>query len=394
MSKALNAVLSLFIFSAPAFAGSFSLNTYSVGTVPPQQAAPLPPPPSTVNPPGVTIAEYKTEETYTFESKAKPAMQARIKALRDAGVTTLGGRVVEVDRDYSFVIDYLPTVKAGTVLPPAVLVRTYKNGAAYWLEREAEEEMKACAANLRSARLTVLDSYVYEAARDNAFAVDYLVPNRLFPTREYDVKFERYTGGQFTFESRAEKAIPSYLSMFRQAGVPALRGRAVERPDGDYAVEVEYVAKSNRFGPRPRYSVSRYDSREEFTFEKDAKAAGKAALPRFSAAGAPGLSSVVRETGRDYSFSVDFLVENIYQYNGPVPSVAVQTYSSPEVFTFESEAKKAMEEKVRSFASAGFSVVGSAVSGEIRDYIYTIDYVVKAQQGGPVYPPPPYAPAY
>jgi len=92
-------------------------------------AAPAPGYPSPVTPPGVTIANYTTDETFTFESQVKPALDARIAALQAAGVTTLGGRAVPAGNDYSFVIDYIPTVKNGAALPPAVLVETYRNGA-------------------------------------------------------------------------------------------------------------------------------------------------------------------------------------------------------------------------------------------------------------------------
>lgn len=339
--------------------------------------------PAPVTPPGVTIAVYSTDEKVTFESQAKPAMEARMNALKAAGITTLGGRVVPLDGDYSFVIDYLPTVKNGAALPPAVLVETYKNGAAYWLEKEAVEAMNACSANFRAGKLPVLSAYLYEAGSDNAFAVDYLVKNVLRPTQEYDVKFENFTGGKFTFESEAVKNIPAYLAMFKQAGVPALRGKAVARPDRDYAITVEYVVKTNKYGARPQYSVARYDSRETFTFDKEALKASKEALPAFARAGVPPLSAVVRPVDRDYSYSVDFLVGNIYQQGGVIPSAAVETYQAPETFTFESDAKKAMAEKAAAFNAGGLPVIGSAVTGEFTSFSYAIDYITKAGQPGP-----------
>lgn len=380
-------VLSALALAAPAAraAGLAELSRTDIARAP--VAAPSYPAP--VTPPGVTIANYTTDEEFTFESEVKPAMDARIAALRAAGVTTLGGRAVELGNDYSFVIEYIPTVKGNAALPPAVIVDTYKNGASYWREQDAVEAMKACAANFRAARLAVLGSYVYDEGNDSAFAVDYLQKDMLRPAQEYDVKFRKYTGGQYTFESEAEKAIPSYLALFKQAGVPAIRGKAVQRPDRDYAVEIEYVVKTGRTAPRPQYSVTRYDARAVYSFDSEAAKAGKAALPAFAQAGVAPLSSVVRPEGRDYSYSVDFLVANIYQQGGVIPSAAVQTYQAQEVFTFESEAKKALEEKIAAFNAAGLTVIGSAVSGSINDYTYALDYIAKAGQAGPVYPPPP-----
>ena len=143
--------------------------------------------PAPVTPPGVTIASYSTDETVTFESEAKPAMDARIAVLKAAGITTLGGRTVPLGNDYSFVIDYLPTVKGNAALPPAVLMETYKNGASYWLEKDADAAMKACAAAFRGAKLPVTGSSLYDAGTDHAFAVDYVVKNVLRPAQDYAV---------------------------------------------------------------------------------------------------------------------------------------------------------------------------------------------------------------
>ncbi|OGR67624.1 MAG: hypothetical protein A2081_00755 [Elusimicrobia bacterium GWC2_61_19] len=372
-------VLSVLAFSGPAFSQPFDLDSSGLADVPALKVV-EPARPAPVTPPGVIIAAYSTDEEFTFESEVKPAMDARIGALKAAGLTTLGGRVVPLGNDYSFIIDYLPTVKGAAALPPAVQVETYRNGAAYWLEKDAADEMKACAASFRAAKLPVLGSYLYAAGGDNAFAVDYLVKNVLRPAQEYDVKFENYTGGKFTFESEAVKAVPAWLAQLKAAGVPAIRGKAVQRQDGDYAVSVEYVVKTGKTGLRPQASVVRYDSRENFTFDSEALKAARAALPSFARAGLPPLSAVVRPEGRDYSFSVDFLVMNIYQQGGVIPAAAVETYQAPETFTFDTEAKKAMDEKAAAFNAAGLGVVGSAVTGSLGSFTYAIDYVTKAGQ--------------
>ncbi|MCM2268031.1 MAG: hypothetical protein NDI60_09705 [Elusimicrobiales bacterium] len=386
MFKRFAALISLFVFSSAAFARPFTLETTGAEDVP-QVQFPKPPAPAPVTPPGVTIAVYTTDEEFTFESEVKPALDARINALKAAGLTTLGGRVVPSGNDYSFAIDYVPTVKNGAALPPAVILDTYKNGAAYWRTQDAEAAMKACSANFRNAKVPVLGAYLYEEGSDNAFAVDFLQKSLLRPTQEYAVKFEKYTGGKYTFESEAQKAVPSWLALFKAAGVPAIRGKAVRREDGDYAVQVEYVTKTNSFGPRPQYAVARYESRDVFPFEKNALAAGQASLAVFSSAGVPPLSAVARKEGNDYSFSVDYLVGNIYQPGGTVPSAAIETYQAPETFTFDSEAKKALEAKKAEFNSAGLAVVGGAVSGSIGSYTYALDYIAKAGQPGPYLPP-------
>ena len=344
-----------------------------------------PAPVNPVIPPGVTIANYVTDEEFTFESQVKPAMDARIAVLKAAGITTLGGRTVPTPgNDYTFVIDYIPTVKNGSALPPAVIIDTYKNGMTYWLDADAQAAMNACAANFKNARVPVPGSYMYDAGNDSSFAVDYAVKNLLRPTPEYDVVFNNYQSGKFTFENDAKKNIGAYSAVFKAAGIPAIRGKAVQRPDGDWAVQIEYVVKNNKYGARPQFSIARYDSQEIFTFDKDALKASKERLAVFSRAGVPPVSNIVRPEGSDYSFGIDFIVGNIYQQGGVIPSVAIETYQAPETFTFDTEAKKAMEEKAAAFNAANMAVVGSRVTGSLGSFTYALDYVAKA---GNVPPP-------
>lgn len=379
--------VSALLLSSLAFSEVKNLEDISPAAIEQAEVAAVskPAPVNPVIPPGVTIANYVTDEEVTFESQAKPAMDARIAVLKAAGITTLGGRVVQTqNNNYSYVIDYLPTVKNGAALPPAVIIDTYKNGAAYWLDSEAQAAMNSAVANFKNAQVPVLGSYMFDAGSDHAFAVDYVVKNLLRPTPEYNVVFDNYQGGKFTFENDAKKNIGAYSSVFKAAGIPVIRGKAVERPDGDWAVWIEYVVKNNKFGARPQFSIARYDAQETFTFDKEALKASQARLSVFSRAGVPPVSNVVRPEGGDFSFSIDYIVGNIYQQGGVIPSVAIETYQAPETFTFDTEAKKAMEEKAAAFNAAGMGVVGSRLTGSLGSFSYAIDYVSKA-----VVPPPP-----
>ena len=130
----------LLMFSGPAFSEVKDLGDVSQSAIKGTEVAvpARPAPVSPVIPPGVTIANYSTDEVFSFESQAKPAMDARITVLKAAGITTLGGRVVPAGNDYSFVIDYIPTVKSGASLPPAVTIETYNNGETYWRSADAQ----------------------------------------------------------------------------------------------------------------------------------------------------------------------------------------------------------------------------------------------------------------
>ncbi|MEA3307318.1 MAG: hypothetical protein U9Q34_06000 [Elusimicrobiota bacterium] len=350
-------------------------------------------------PPNVKFSEYKTDEEFTFERQADAALTERIGVLKKAGITTLGGRVIEkANRDYTYIIEYLPTVKYGAALPPAIIVKTYKSGSLYWRESEAEDAMNLAIANFKNAKLGVLSSYVYEAGRDNTFAIDYAMKNVLKRTKEYDVEFRNYTGGIFTFERQAEAAIESFKALFDFAGIPVIRGKAIERADGDYSVWLEYVIKTNKYGERPQFAISRYDSQEIFSFERDALAASKEKMAVFVNAGVSPLHGFAREVDRDYSFSLDYLIENLYSYNGMTPSISIKTYQASEIFDFEREAEEALVKKVSAFNAADLVVISSKVIEVGRDYSYVLEYITKAEvNDNPYpypYPPYPYNPSH
>lgn len=336
---------------------------------------PQPPPPTPVE-----IAVYSTDEEFTFESGAKEALNERLEAFRAAGLTSLGGRVTaKPNRRHTFAIDYIPSVEQGAPLPPAALLETYKSGAVYWLERQAEEAMRSCAANFRDAGLEVLGQSLLSAGRDHSFSVVFLVGNRLRPTSRYEVRFHLFVSGKFSFESGAEAALTDYTSRFKAAGIPVIRARAVKRPDRDYAVEIQYAVRTNSYGARPLYAIGRYDARETFSFEDGALQAAVSRLPAFHSAGAPAVHYFARKENRDYSFTVEYLVRHIHQGGTSSPSAVIKTYSAAETFDFESQAKTALEEKSAAFNNAGLPVIGAKVVPSGRDYTYVLDYIAKAR---------------
>ena len=345
-----------------------------------------------VLPPEVNFVEYKTDEEYSFERQAEAALTERIAVFKKAGITSFGGRVIEKsNRDYTYIIEYLPTVKHGAALPPSVIVKTYKSGSLYWRESQAQDAMNSVVANFKNAKLSVLSSYVYEAGRDNAFAVDYTVKNVLRRTSTYDVEFKTYTGGIFSFESQAKTAIESFKALFDFAGIPVIRGKAVERVDGDYSVWLEYAVKTNKYGARSQFALARYESQEIFPFEKGALAASKEKMAIFSKAQVAPIHSFAREINRDYSFSMDYLVENLYSYSGVTPSIAIKTYQGQEIFDFEREAEAAMIKKAASFNAAGLAVISLKAIEVGRDFSYTLEYIVRAEIVDDGHHPHPYS---
>lgn len=324
------------------------------------------------------IKVYGTDEEFPFESRAEAAMRERIAAIQKAGVTTLGGTVMQKEnRDYTFVIEYLPEVERESLLPPALLIQNYENGKTYWRKSEAEAEMNFVKGNFMNAGVPIVSFWLYEKNRGNAFAVDYVAENFMRYSRTFEAAFRVYSAGNFTFESQAERAIGEFMTSLERAGIPVIRGKAVEKQNGDYAVEIEYVVKTCKYGDRPKISVGRYKGREIFPFESRALEAARKRTVVFSEAKVFPLSAMSRETGNDFSFDIDYLVEKIYHYDGVKPSATVKTYQSPAVFDFEREAEEAMEEKTEYFNSAGMTVVGRQVTEIGKDYSFVLDYIHK-----------------
>jgi hypothetical protein len=337
-------------------------------------------------PPGtgrsLEILLYETEEEWPFESRARAAMEQRLQALQRAGIKTLGGRAVRnPNHRWSFVIEYFPAIEDGGKLPAAVIVQSYTPASTYWRKQDAETALSEASTRLRQAGIHLLGGEVVDAGRDNAFTIHYLMPNRLWRGRRERANIVRWQGGRFTFESRAEAAMGEYASRFQRAGVGVIRTRAVQMPDRDWAVEVEYVNRSNEYGDKPAFQIARYDAKDTFPFDHRALAAAKALLPSFSVQGAAPLHGFARKAGRDWSFSVDYLVKNLYGRYGRVrPAVTVQTYFAAEAFTFESEAERALEAKKAAFRQAGIGVLGGRAVRSGRDWSYELDYFEPASQ--------------
>lgn len=334
--------------------------------------------------PSVEITLYETDEEFTFESGAQEALDARLAAFARAGVKTLGGRVSrKANRRWTFVIEYLPSLEPGGNAPAAVVAGRYTAPAAYWRKQDAEQALAEAVSRMSGAGLGVIGGEVVDAGRDHSFQIDYLMADRLGRGRNDRVRIDRAVVGRFTFESGAEAAMPELASRFERAGVRVLNARAVRRPDRDYSVEVEYAARANASGSRPEFSIVRYDAKETFSFDHQALAAARALLPAFAVEGAAPLHAFVREAGRDYSFSVDFFVRNLYRYGRVQPAVSVRSYRAAEVYDFERQAEAALDAKKEAFRSAGISVLGGRVVEVGRDYSYELDYFDPARAEEP-----------
>ncbi|MDE2293434.1 MAG: hypothetical protein KGL53_15240 [Elusimicrobia bacterium] len=335
-------------------------------------------PPSTPAP--VEIREYRTEETFPFQSDAEEALAQRQAAFQRAGLKTLGGRAEQTPaNDWTFVLEYLPALPPGQTAPAAVSVGRYACPGSFWPDSAAQKALAETQARLDRAGLAELGGALTPAGSNSSFTVDYLLPGSLGRAREDEADIRTWTGGRYTFESDAKQAAPALEARFTQAGAAVLRSRAVERPDHDYSLAVEYVTRTNAAGFRPSMSFAHYDSQQTFPFDSNAAAAAQASLSVFQAAGVRPVSAYSRAVGNGYSFGVDYLVGLTYRRGQSQPSLIVQTYSAPETYTFESQAKQALAAKTDAFRQAGIAVIEGRTVPAGSDYSYTLDYFTAPQ---------------
>lgn len=349
--------------------------------VPP--AGPRTPPPDTPQP--VEIARYETEEEFPFEDDARQALSEREAAFREAGLTTLGGQVVRKPNGRrTFVLEYLPALQPGGDRPAAVTVARYASGGTYWPESAAEAALADAQSRLAQAGLSVVSGAVTGSGRDHSFEISYLMPSSLRRARGERADFQRLQAGRYTFESDAEAAAPDLAQRLRAAGAGVIRARALRRPDRDWSVELEFVVRTNEFGAHPLYTLARYDAQELFPFDSRAAEAAQNRLADFAVDGVLPVGAYARKAGRDYSYSVDYLVRNSYRTGRAEPALKVVTYRAAETFTFESRAQTALEEKAEAFRAAGIPVLEGRVVPVGRDYSYTLDYLAAPARRRPV----------
>lgn len=347
---------------------------FTVGTA----DVPAPPYPYPVQPPvtpGTTIAEYSAQETYTFESDAEEAMAPRLAAFGAAGIKTLGGRAVKKDRRWSFVIEYLPQVQHAAVMPPAVILKSYESPVVYWLEREAAAAAAGARAAMSAGGLAPLAVDVHKSGKDYSFRVDYAVKDLMRRLPSYDVAIKSFDTGDYTFESDAEEAAPGLFSDMKRAGLAPIAAVPYRGADRRWRLRAEHAVRVNKGPARPSHSIDTYSPGETFTFDSGALEAAGGTVASFGSAGIKVFHRWARKENRDWRFGLDFIVRNIYSGYTVTPSVKVLTYASPETFTFESEAERALEAKKAAFDAQGLPAVGGRTFKTGRDYSFSLDYL-------------------
>ncbi|MCX7641942.1 MAG: hypothetical protein N2Z20_04840, partial [Elusimicrobiales bacterium] len=322
---------------------------------------------------------YITDETFSFESDAKKTCVERMNNIKNYGVSVIGCRVIEKDNDYSFIIEYIPELKNSQLVNP-IIISEYLSSRSYWNENDAEKNVESAFMKLKNSPLKPIDKIVFENNGEYFFKITYIVTNIIKKSQKYYVKFEKIILGNYTFESEAKKAIPQIINNLKQNNIAALKGKVIER-NNNYSVEIEYLNKTNNINTsynNPEYSVDKYVSQETFTFETEALKEGIKRNDMFLKAGLNVILNYAVQNNNDWSFGTDYIVKNIYK-NGILVGKEhlIKRYDNIEVFDFESEAKKELEEKIKNFKEAGLYPISYKVFEVNSGYSFFIDYIHK-----------------
>lgn len=327
------------------------------------------------------IKTYSTEEVFAFESDAKKECEKRTNVLKNYGLKVLGCNILEKENNYTFTIEYLPLLSNPNSIN-SVLIKDYTSPKTYWNESFAKREMENSFSNFKNSPLKVIDKKIIEAGDEYTFTITYVVENVLKKTKTYYGVFNKATYGRYTFQSDAEKDIPSALNILKNAGISVVRARVLEY-NSDYTIEVEYLNKSDRtdiVSEKPLYTITTYISEETFPFEDDALKEGIKRNNAFTKAGAFVVHNYAVACENDWTFAFDFCVKNIYKGDYLIgKEVLVKRYTNPQTFDFENDAKKNMNEKINNFNNSGLYVISAKIFEITNNYSFFIDYLEKQQ---------------
>lgn len=363
-----------FLLSFNLLASEFNINITSI-----KAKDTLKPPKPSFERVSSQIMSYTTDEVFPFESDAKKSCQEKAEILKGYSISVLGCNIVERENDYSFIIEYLPEIK-NPQLVSSIVIDDYLPLKTYWNESLARKEMENAFGRFKNSLLKPIDKRIIEKEGGYSFRITYLVQNIIRRLERYYARIDKVRIGSYTFETEAKKSIPTLINLLKQNGVAAISGKVVE--EGEYyRVEIDYLNKTDERLTRynnPQYSIERYISEERFPFEDNAVYEGIKRNESFLKAGMPVILNYAIEKEADWSFGIDYAVKNIYK-NGIFvkKEYSIQRYTNPQIFDFESSAKKALDEKIRNFTEAGLYPVGYKIIETSNGYTFIIDYLQK-----------------
>ncbi|NLI09685.1 MAG: hypothetical protein GX447_02865, partial [Elusimicrobia bacterium] len=323
------------------------------------------------------ISVYKSVKLYAFEKEARDAGKKTAEEFENLGVSVIGVNVFEKDGDYGFSLEYLPVLKDPEKMSSFIL-KKYKSPASYWNRSLAETAAKESENFFSLSPLKSLEVSVVEG-ENYSFSLTYYAKNLLKKSEVYYAALGKVSLGEFTFENQANQNAQILLNKLKNAGFAAFNAYPVESGE-NWKVEIEYFYKTDKQKTeRPEYSPKTYESASVYNFEKDALSQAHNAILSLPGGVFP-LAVYAAEKGGNWSFFIDYAVKNLYLKEKTLPEYEIKKYFNPETFTFESEAKKAMEEKFLSFLKNGLYPLDKEVTEKDGEYGFYIDYFSKNSQ--------------
>ncbi|KAF0125993.1 MAG: hypothetical protein FD189_1768 [Elusimicrobia bacterium] len=261
-----------------------------------------------VMPPAVIMRSYESPSAYWLEREAEAAAAEARAGMSAGGLAPLTVAVHKSGKDYAFRIDYAVKDLMRAAAAYDVEVKTLESGD-YTFESDAEEAAPGLLSDMRRAGLAPVAAVPFRGAdRRWRLRAEHAVRVNKGPSRPSHA-ISRYEPAEtFTFDSGALEAARGTAGKFNAAGVKAMHHWA-RKTGRDYGFGLDFIVRNIYAGytVTPSAKVLSYSSPGTFTFESEAREALAEKSARFDAEGLPVIGGRTFESGRDYSFSLDYL---------------------------------------------------------------------------------------
>ena len=263
---------------------------------------------SAVMPPAVIFRSYESPVPYWLEREAEAAAAAARSAMAAGGLSPMSVSVYKSGKDYAFRIDYAVKDLMRVAAAYDVEIKSFESGD-YTFESDAEEAAPGLFSDMKRAGLAPVAAVPFRGAdRRWRLRAEHAVRVNKGPARPSHA-IDTYSPGEtFTFDSGAAEAARGTAAKFGGAGVKVMHSWA-RKENRDYRFGLDFIVRNIYAGysVTPSAKVLSYSSPETFTFESGAEEALADKSARFDAEGLPVIGGRTFKTGRDYSFSLDYL---------------------------------------------------------------------------------------
>lgn len=263
---------------------------------------------SAVMPPAVILRSYESPAPYWLEREAEAAAAQARSAMSAGGLSPMSVSIYKSGKDYAFRIDYAVKDLMRNAAAYDVEIKSFESGD-YTFESDAEEAAPGLISDLRRAGLSPIAAVPFRGAdRRWRLRAEHAVRVNKGPARPSHA-ISRYEPAEtFTFDSGALEAAGEVSAKFGAAGVKVLHHWA-RKANRDYGFGLDFIVRNIYAGytVTPSAAVLTYASPETFTFESEAEEALAEKSARFDAEGLPAIGGRTFKTGRNYSFSLDYL---------------------------------------------------------------------------------------